>query len=142
MERAEAWSPSVALDASVIRRTVERSKRLCWAHVLLRVRLCRVRVASARVCGSLLSADVEPSGLLLGELDDREPGLSLGSRILKEQVDLFETTRTSFRVEKVNRRDDGEVDDGVGGVCLVHDVCEHDGACDDDAEVGKPVYGG
>jgi hypothetical protein len=142
MERAEARSSSVALEASVIRRTVERSKRLRGAHVLLRVRLCRVGVAGARVSCGLLSADVEPSGFLLGELDDREPGLSLGSRVLKEQVDLLETSRTSFRVEEVDRRDDGKVDDGVGGVCLVHDVCEHDGAGDDDAEVGKPVHGG
>lgn len=109
--------------------------------MVLRVRLRRVGVASARVCCGLLSSGVVPSGLLLGKLDNGVPGLALRSRVLKEQVDLLETAGTSLGVEEVDRRDDGEVDDGVGGVCLVLDVCEHDWACDDDAEVGEPVHG-
>lgn len=62
-------------------------------------------------------------------------------RVLKEQVDLFEASGAGLWVQEVDRRDDGEVDDGVGGVCLVHDVGEHDWACDDNAEVGEPVDG-
>ena len=62
-------------------------------------------------------------------------------RVLKEQVDLFETSGTSFWVQEVDSRDDGEVDDGVGSVCLVHDVGEHDWTRDNDAEVGEPVDG-
>ena len=129
-----------SLIASIIGRAVERAKRLRRANMLLGIRLGRVRNAIARVL-SLLSGGVVPSRLLLGELDNREPGLALRSRVLEEQVDFFETARTSFRIEKIDRRDDGEVDDGVGGICLVLDIGEHDWACDDDAEVGKRVHG-
>lgn len=129
-----------ALIASVIGRAVERSKRLRRAHILLRVRLRRVCDAVARVL-CLFAGSIVPSGLLLGKLDNREPGFALGGRVLEKQVDFLETAGTSFRIEEVDRGDDGEVDDGVGGVCLVHDVGEHDGTCDDDAEVGEPVHG-
>lgn len=130
-----------SLVTAIIGRAVERSKRLRGAHILLRVGLCRVRDAGARVLFGLLAGDIVPSGLLLGKLDNREPGFALCGRVLKEQVDLFEASGTGLWVQEVDRWDDGEVDDGVGGVCLVHDVGEHDWACDDNAEVGEPVHG-
>ena len=141
LERKNGDRQGAILVASIIGRAIERSKRLRGAHVLLRIGLCRVGVAGVRVRCRLLAGDIEPSGLLFGEFDNREPSFALDGRVLEKQIDLLETAGTSFRVQEVDRRDDGEVDDGVGGVCLVHDVGEHDWACDDDAEVGEPVDG-
>lgn len=78
---------------------------------------------------------------MLGDIDNREPGVSLSSRTLEEQVDLFQATRSSFGVEEVDGRNDDKVDDGVGRVSLVGDVGEHGRTCDDDTEVGEPVDG-
>jgi len=147
---ASSWLPSThgaeefrcSLIASIVRRPVERTERLRRAHVHLRVRLCGVRVASARVSFGLLATNIEPPGFLFGDPDDGGPRFALRGGALEKQVDFFEAARAGFRVEEVDGGDDEGVDDGVGSVGAVGDVGEHDGAGEDDAEVSEPVHGG
>jgi hypothetical protein len=79
---------------------------------------------------------------MFGDLDDRETRISLRSSAFEQQVDLFQTPRSSLREEEIDHWDHDEARCSVHDVNLVLYFPEHDGTCDDNAEICEPVDGG